>query len=285
MKNFKFLFTALFASSMLFTSCIVDDEDEYLDSLAETPYTIGFSSRVANESYFEDIGAVEKSYPVVIIGGQDGSNPDEPIEIQYTVNTEASTATEGQEFDFVDNSGVLTIPAGSDFGNFDLLINTGNLNPDEPTKLVLDLVEANSSGAPATIASSNKQIEITFVGCNSKVAQPGAPVKYQLEMTSSRGNVSRQEQIIWTGPNNFQTESVGYWSSLPGCFCFPFEVICGEVFVPDHNLSDYYSNEVAGLNDNGPDGFVDEDGNITINYTIMLSGSPVVFNAVYTRLD
>ena len=287
MKNIRFLVTALFCS-LLLSSCIVDDKDEYLDGLAQTPYTIGFSNAGATESYFQDIGALEKTYQIKIIGGQDGSDPETPIDVTYKVNTELSTATEGQEFDFVENDGTLTIPAGSDFANLDLLVNTGNLNPDEPTTLVLDLLEATSSGEPTAVAAQRKQFTITFVGCLSKVSSPDAPVKYQLEVTSSYGTQTREELIYYTGPNNFSTSSVGYWSSLPGCFCYPFEVICGDVFVPDHNLSDYYSNEVAGLNDNGPDGFVDpETGDITISYTIMLGDpqTPVVFKATYTRLD
>lgn len=286
MKNIKFIFTALFCSLML-SSCIVDDEDEYLDALANTPYTVGFSNATATESYFEDIGAVEKSYLVKIIGGQDGSDPNAPITVSYSVNTEASTATEGEEFSFTGSDRTLTIPAGSDFATLDLLVNTGSLNPDEPTKLVLDLTEINSSGAPATIAAQRQQLTITFVGCLSKVALPDQPVKYHLEVTSSSGgSLSRDEEITYTGPNNFSTGSVGTWSSLPGCYCYPFEVICGEVFVPDHNLSDYYSNEVYGINDAGADGSVDpETGVITIKYNIDFSDGPVTYTAVYTPIE
>ncbi len=275
-----------FISSMLFVSCIVDDEDEYLDALSSTPYTIGFQSKVAVESYFSDTGAIAKSYPVVIIGGKDGSDPTSDIAIEYTVNTVLSTAVEGQEFDFTDNSGTLVIPAGSNFANFNILVNTGGLDPDAPTKLVLDLGSATSSNEKAVVADSRKRIEITFVGCKSNVAKPNEASTYLVEMTSARGNVTREEQVFYTGPNQFRTSSVGHWGSLPGCFCFPFEVVCGEVFVPDHNLSDYYSNEVKGINPDGPDGFVDpETLDFTVTYTIVLSGSPVIYTAKYTRLD
>lgn len=287
MKKIKLILTAVFCSLMLF-SCFVDDEDETLEAFSNTPYTIGFNTKVANESYFEDKGAIEASYPVVIIGGQDGSNPESDITIEYEVNTGLSTAVEGKEFDFLDNSGVLTIPAGSNFALFNILINTGNLDPDQPTKLVLDLVSATSSTSEAVVASSNNRIEITFVGCNSKIAQPGEPAEYQLEMSSARGNVSRIETITWTGPNQFETESTGHWGidAIAPDSSMPFEVICGEVFVPDHGLMNYYSNEVKGANSSGPDGFVDpETLDFTITYTIMLSGSPVVYTATYTRID
>ena len=275
-----------FISSMLFVSCIVDDEDEYLDGLSNTPYTIGFQTKVAVESYFSDTGAIEKSYPVVIIGGKDGSNPTSDIAIEYVVNTTLSTAVEGQEFDFTDNSGTLIIPAGSDFANFNLLVNTGGLDPDAPTKLVLDLNGANSSNEKAVVADSRKRIEITFVGCKATLAKPDEPATYLLEMTSARGNVTREEKIFYTGPNQFRTSSVGHWDSLPGCFCFPFEVVCGEVFVPDGILSDYYSNEVKGINPDGPDGFVNpETLDITVTYTVVLGGSPVIYTAKYTRID
>ena len=72
MKNFKLL-TLLLAVSLVSVSCLVDDEDKTLDALANTPYVVGFNQNVANESYFEDIGAVEKTYPVNLVGGQDGN--------------------------------------------------------------------------------------------------------------------------------------------------------------------------------------------------------------------
>lgn len=289
MKNLKFLALTVFCSTM-FTSCLVDDTDETLEAVANTPYTIGFSQQVANESYFEDIGPIEAGYNVVVIGGQDGSDPSQDITVSYTVNTELSSATEGVEFDFVDNSGSLTIPAGSDFGRFNLLINTGGLNETMPTRLVLDLTAADSTGAPAVVAASNSRIAITFVGCNSQLAQEDNNfTNYFMQLTREDGSsVSRNEVIEWVAPNQFLTESTGVWgiNSIAPDTSMNFEVICGEVFVPNQGLCQgFYSNEVYGVNLDGPDGLVDlETLNFDMSYIITFGSGPLRHDVTYTRL-
>ncbi len=287
MKNLKFLFVAVLCSTML-VSCLVDDEDETLDALTNTPYTIGFQSSTSNESFFEDVGAIERSYPVIIIGGQDGTDPTSDITVNYSVNTELSTATEGVEFDFVNTGGTLTIPSGSNFANFNILLNTGNLDPNQPTQLVLDLTSASSSGTDAVVAAQAQRIAITFIGCNSQIALPGTPSTYSVvTVRDSDGAVfNRTENITWIGPNTFQTDGVGLYgiNSIAPDTSMDFQDICAEIIVPDQGLAQgFYGNEVGGAP--GADGEVDQETlNFVMRYFITFGGEPTYYTATFTRL-
>jgi hypothetical protein len=65
-----------------------------------------------------------------------------------------------------------------------------------------------------------------------------------------------------------------------------FEVICGEVFVPNQGLCQgFYSNEVYGVNLDGPDGLVDlETLNFDMSYIITFGSGPLRHDVTYTRL-
>ena len=284
MKNFKLIFAVLGLLSL--GSCIVDNDDETLEEMSSTPYTIGFKNSVANESYFEDEGSIPRTYLVNIIGGKDGSNPSEDIILNYSINETASTAEEGREFDFVQNTGQIVIPAGTNFGEFEILLNTGNLDPNKPTVLVLDLESTNS--ADSVIVENNKSLSITFVGCNSQIAQPGNQGLYLVELVRDDGvTYSGVETITWTGPNNFQTESTGIWgvNTIAPDTSMDFEDVCGEISVPNQNLAQgFYSNEVYGVNLSGPDGTVDQNTlSFEMSYYITFSAGPRLHTVTYTR--
>ncbi len=276
MKNIKSILPA-FVLLLFASSCVVDDEVD--TSFGESPYVIGFKNAVAAESYFSDEGAVLKNYAVDILGGADGTPAEQDIVVSYEIDA-ASTATEGQEFNFVDNSGTLTIPAGSTFANFPLEINTGSLDPNEPTELILNLTEV--SGPPSVISALNDQLSITFVGCQSTVDE------HTYMVTTTRladGFVEKTglETITMTSVNNFVTESTGPFGpdarrgSIADINGFNFNDICGAITVPKQGLADNsYSNEVAGTGSVDP-----ETGTITINYYIMFSGTPERYQSVY----
>lgn len=282
MKNFKLILTLLLSSFVL-NSCLVDDEDQTLDAMSSTPYTIGFASSSANESLPEDIGPITKQYPVVIIGGKDGSSPTSDIEITYVVDQEASTATEGVEFDFVESTGKLTIPAGSDFVNFPLIINTGNLDKNQPSSLVLNLTGTSSSGEKSVIASVRESITITFVGCNSSVDQ----FTYLVTTTVDAGGAvetNQLETITKLDVNTFRTATVGPFGpgarrgDIGGTNGFTFTDVCGNIVIENQNLVDLYSNEVYGSGTVDP-----ETGNITFKYAITFGGTPTFYTSTFVK--
>lgn len=277
MKKLKFILPAL-AFLLTATSCVIDDEVD--QQYEQSPYVVGFLNDFAAESYFEDEGVVEKNYAVDILGGSDGSLPTEDIVVSYEIDP-ASTATEGQEFNFVDNSGTLTIPAGSTFANFPLEINTGNLDPNEPTELILNLTGTNSDNA--VVSALNDQFSITFVGCQSTVDENTYVVNTYRVSTGALVK-SGIENITMNSVNDFRTMSTGAYGpdSAGGPIAppanyngFNFIDICGEISVPSQNLGGYYSNQVFGS------GSVDADGNIEIIYTITFAAGDQVFRSEY----
>ncbi|NIK91217.1 hypothetical protein GZ212_03550 [Mangrovimonas sp. CR14] len=283
MKNFKLL-TLLLVSALFSVSCIVDDEDETLDAMANTPYVVGFKTASFTESYFSDEGPIESYYPLNLIGGMDGTPSASNIVVNYSVNP-ASSATEGVEFDFMDNSGTMTIPAGQRFDEFGIYINTGNLNPTEPTRLILDLEGVASNNA--TISSFNTTLTITFVGCQSELGGQN----YLVTGTRSDGASFSMgvEPLEEVGVNTFHTLTTGHWAagSLQPDHGFSFVDVCGELSIlPDQYLMNAYSNTWGGVQypdaSSGAHGVVDENGNFTIIYSIVLSGTNYIYTMTYT---
>ncbi|HET8886495.1 MAG TPA: hypothetical protein VFM70_09125 [Salinimicrobium sp.] len=279
MKKLKLIFPALILA-VFATSCMVEDETVEYD---QSPYVVGFKNAVAAESYFVDEGAVLKNYAVDILGGDDGTPAEEDITVTYVIDP-ASTATEGQEFNFVDNSGTLTIPAGATFANFPLEINTGNLDPNVPTELILNLTSTSSDNA--VISALNDQLSITFVGCQSQVDE----FTYDIATTRLSDNglmAVSTETITMTTVNNFFTMSTGPYGPIAGNYAggniaaengFHFVDICGEITINSQGLANNsYSNQVFGS------GSVDPDtGVITLTYTITYGSGNQLFQTVYT---
>lgn len=269
-------------------SCLVDDEDPTLDIFAATPYVVGFNQNVANESYFVDIGAVEKSYPVNLVGGQDGTNPTSDLVLNYVINQTETTAQEGVEFDFLENTGQLVIPAGSDFGLFNILINTGNLDPNMPTVLALEITSVEGDAANVGTINNLNFLFITFVGCNSQLAQDGTFGNYFLDLMREDGSTRQAFEVVeWIGPNQFLTESTGHWgiNGIAPDTSMNFEDVCGEVSVPNQGLAQgYYGNQVFGTNLTGPDGSVDQTTlDFDLSYIITFGTGPLQHDSTYTR--
>lgn len=277
MKKIKLILTALFVASMV-TSCLVDDEEN--TSFEESPYVIGFETSFANESYFEDLGVVQANYPLNVLGGGDGTPIENDVVVNYEISS-SSTAVEGQEFDFVDNSGSLTIPAGSTFVNFPLNINTGNFDSNTPTSLILTLTGTN--GDSSLISELNDELAITFVGCQSQLNQ----FTYQVTTTrdaDGRVENNQLETITFLDVNTFRTATVGPFGpgarsgDIGGTNGFTFEDVCGDITISNQSLVSLYSNEVYGTGEVDP-----ETGNITFKYAITFSGAPTFYTSVFVR--
>lgn len=282
MKN-NIKYFALLILPLLFVSCLVDDEVD--NSLAETPRTVGFANSSAIESYFEDLGAVTKEYAVTIIGGETSTNNDSDITISYEVNSDLSTAVEGLEFDFTDNTGIFTIPQGQTNVLFPLLINTGSLNPSVPTSLVLDLSGVTTQNG--VVSALNSRLEIIFVGCDSTIEI----ASYQLTATRDDGASFDHGTItiIKDATNQFSSPGFGLWAfgSIAPNQISKIDDLCGNITVPLQGLFNYYSNEVSGVPTpelDGEHGKVYDNGDIEINYKIGFTAGDRIYNNYYTKL-
>lgn len=267
---------SLLVVASAFLSC-TDDDIKTEQDFSNGPKVVGFISPLATVEYFSDEGVVMREFPMSLIGNGNGQPSSTPIEVMYEVD-EASTATEGVEFDFVDASGKIVIPAGGTFGNFPINVNTGSLNPTEKTQLILNLT---SSSAGSVVGQQYSQLRITFVGCQSQL-QGG----YNVVISTVAGTSTRTNEIVSVvGVNSFQTRYVGRWAL--GTFTpagYNFIDICGEISVPDQNLGQY-SNQVYGIDAYGVgvDGIVTSASTFEVKHNISFAAGDQTQNYVYTR--
>lgn len=275
----KKIFIAAFIALTL-SAC--NDDDRLANDDLRGDKVAGFAQAIQSVSYFEDLGQVTVNVPVTLLGLGNGQAPSEPIEITYEVNTAASTAVEGTEYNFIDNSRKVVIPAGSTFANIPLLVNTGTLNESSATKLVLNLTQAS---AGTVVLQSSKEVAVTFVGCLADLAGTYTAVT----VNAATGAVFTQanQTIFETGINSFRTTNTGTFS--PGQAPnqgFNFTVLCGEVDVPSQGLfNGQYSNEVVGVPDEtGADGHVINSNSFAIKYKANGGGGVyTTWTTTYTR--
>lgn len=285
MKLFKLLSISVLAAGLL-NSCLVDDDIPA--NIETTPYIVGFDQASATNSYFEDIGPVEVAYPVSLKGSPTGSNNTEDIVVSYSVDP-TSTAIEGQEYDFVSNTGSLTIPANSNFALLPIYVNTGNLDPDAPTNLKINIATSTDN---TTVSAQYQQLTITFVGCQSVLGGNYAVTGLRLPDNASFSMGT--EPLTEVAANTFHTLTVGHWaagSNSPD-HGFDFVDVCGQLTIlPDQLLMNAFSNEWGGIQhedelaETGSHGFVDPvTGDFEIVYHIVLSGTDYIYNMTYTKL-
>lgn len=277
----KFLTLAIACAA--FISCTDDDirTEHQLDS---GPKVIGFSSSFESVAYFEDLGAVERNFPVNIIGTGNGQLSSSDITVSYEVDP-SSTAVEGTEYDFVDTSGAVTIPAGSSFGMFPLLVNTGQLDPVQKTELVLNLT---SSTGDTTVGAQYSTLRIVFVGCQTQIATAGVPGSFSVLVERNDGASWSfgTETLTLVDINTIKTTTTGGWSAgtIAPDQGYNFIDICGDITVPVQGLCQgYYSNQVYGLTDDGTDGSVTDANNFEATYEITFSAGNRQYTNTYVR--
>ncbi len=250
MKKSNTLFLLL-VLPLLCLSCLVDDEDDKgLQGIDTNPYIIGFQSTSTLESYFQDIGAINIDIPVSVLGGNSGIVTPSNTVVNYTVSP-ASTATEGNEFTLTGSS--FTIAAGTTFSNIPVQINTGSLDPDQPTTLILKLTSTNNSSVVSAIRDT---YTITFVGCQSNHAgeytNPDLP-----------SGASGQATITQTAPNTYTASAIPYLGTSQGTVPieFSFTNVCGDINITSWALSSDFL--IIGT------GELDETtGSLTFKYTL-----------------
>jgi len=259
-----------------------DDDIRTEQDLASGPKVVGFTPNFQTVTYFADQGVVRRSFPLDLIGMGNGQYSNSDIEVSYVIDA-ASTASNGVEFNMVNNSGKIVIPAGSSFGEFVIDVNTGQLNPTSKTELILNLT---TSSPGSIVGAQYSQLKIIFVGCLSQLAG-----NYQKVTTWNNGanSFTRTDEVLTlVDINKFRTRYVGNWNV--GTFTpqgYQFVDICGEITVLDQNLGQY-SNEVkGGVEDNVPnDGAVTSTTQFYTVYDVVpypgLSNR--VFKTFYTKL-
>lgn len=267
---------SLLVVASAFMAC-TDDDIRTEQDFSNGPKVVGFASSLATVEYFSDEGVVMREFPMSLIGNGNGQPSSTDINVSYEVDP-ASTATEGVEFDFVDSSGIITIPAGGTFGNFPINVNTGQLNTTEKTQLILNLVESTPG---SVVGQQYSQLRITFVGCQSEL-QGG----YNVVISTVAGTSTRTNEILTVvGINTFQTRYVGRYAL--GTFTpegYTLVDICGELAVPDQNLGQY-SNQVYGIDayGTGVDGIVTSASTFEVKHNISFAAGDQTQNYVYTR--
>ncbi|WP_375239439.1 hypothetical protein [Aurantibacter sp.] len=217
MKNLsKLLLLAILP--LLSVSCIVDDEAE--TGFEASAYIVGFEKSSTLESYFSDIGAVNVDVAVNLLGGNSGIELPSDVTVSYTVDP-ASTAIEGNEFSLLGSS--FTMQEGYRYGILPLQINTGGLDPDTPTELILRLTTTDSNNT--VVSSANNTFSITFVGCQSDHA--GSYTSPAVTSSTAPNTV-----ITELAPNTYRIESMPYLAFGGGGGApayMDFTNVCGEV--------------------------------------------------------
>lgn len=269
-------------------SCTDDDLTQGPNLEPSAQFIVGFPEAAVSYSYFEDQGQVQREFPVVLIGGNFGNPSDQPLVVHYEIDP-SSTATEGQEFNFVNNTGTVTIPAGSDFVQFPLLVNTCCLNLSEKTTLVVKLTSVTGVDG-SVISANNSTFTVNFVGCQADLA--GTYTVSVLRESSNTTTTQTNQTITEVSTNYFKTQNTGTFN--PGQAAdqgFFFNVLCGEITVPSQGLfAGTYSNEVVGVPFDSGDyaglqGIVISPNQFKIRYKANAGGTTgyITWTSTYTR--
>ena len=285
----KKILSLLFIASIAL-SC-TDDDIKAEANLAGGDKVVGFTPSFQTVSYFADEGVVQRSFPLDLIGKGNGQYSTTDIDVAYAIDYAASTAVEGVEFDFVGSqgsTGLITIPAGSSFGQFTIDVNTGNLDPLQKTELFLDLV---SSPSGSVIGQQYSRLRIIFVGCLSNITTAGLTASYTCVIERNDGAVWTRptETVVLTDINTFKTRTTGGWAAgtIAADQGYNFIDICGDITVPEQGLCQgTYSNLVYGLTDDGTDGLVADfstGDDFEITYEITFAAGNSSYTNTYSR--
>ncbi|WP_339834885.1 hypothetical protein [uncultured Flavobacterium sp.] len=235
----------ILSTGLLMLACTNDDTNSELN-LTSGPKIVGFEKSFESIAFFEDLGQVEKTFAVNLVGFGDGKSSNSNIILSYEVDLLNSTATEGVEFDFVNNTDKITIPSGSTFATIPLNVNTGQLNPTEKTELVLKL---KSNTENVVVGEQFKTIKIVFVGCQTNL---------QGTYTNTSGN--RTAVVTKTGPNEYRSSYLPNFSTY---YWFDFVDICGELTIIDWEFQGGNPLSSSTSEDGLVKGFITDTNNLT----------------------
>lgn len=277
----KILALLFIAASLI--SCDKDDSNLVDEDFANTERVVGFLRTTQNVPYFEDLGTIRREFPFDIMNGGSGTPYNEDLTITYEVDP-SSTAVEGLEYNFVNSSKTVVVPAGTNFGMLPLDVITGNFNVTQKTTLVLNITAVDKEGF--VISNQSRKVAINFIGCLSLVNGT-----YTVVVTRGDGvSVTRtNEQVTLQGINYFRTTTTGTFTvgqlSPPAPFAgYFFTDICDDISVDLQNLGGFYSNTVKGLTSDGTDGKVLSPTQFRVTYEVSFAAGNQTYTGVYTRI-
>ena len=283
MKKNKYILLLLCLSSLIFTSCLVDDE-VISDSYNQGPNFVGFdvvgTATVETTSVVAD-GEEKQKLINVNVTGPTFEDLEGDVTITYSVNEELSTAVEGTHFLLEDNTLTLT-NEDNYMGNIPVTILTEGIEPPVSKDLVLTIEEVTSASGEEVIVNGRRN-EIIYTinyNCFSDLAGTYEVVTNGVPMGT--------EEIVEVSTGVYKTETTGTWSAgeIAPDQGLTFQELCGTLTVPLQDLAQgYYTNDVYGINEQGIDGTVDENGDFELVYEIWFEAGNQVYTAQYTRID
>lgn len=270
MRKLKYLLI-LVLSIGLFNSCLVDDETNYGDNDTGknlVTFELGKTlvSAIADGS--------EYTFPMKIklVGP---TYRDIKSDITVTVSVDpSSTAIDGTHFR-IDQPTIVLKASNNYLGLIDVTMVTDGIVTPLPKNPILILKVQSATGDPnVTNTAKPLEIEMNFA-CYTEFQGT-----YSLTVTSSTGAVvTRTENIVKTGTEQYLTSSVGTWNPPLGTYGFPFNNACNVLTVPLHDLANIYSNDVWS---HKPGEANPDTGVLTIYYTIWFAAGDRTYTAVYT---
>ena len=181
MKNtFKKLFLFLFLAAAV-TSCDEVGDDEELN-YGNGAYVAQFPFPARTGFFLKDDAVIyDYNIPVELVGGN-GLALDSDVTVSFekldfvddvtTIDDDSYvSAVEGVDFEFVNPTNSIVIPAGSTFASIPIRVLSGNLDDQAPAVLVLNLTQVSASGASVVTSGTKSKISVVLQGtCSSDLA-------------------------------------------------------------------------------------------------------------------
>ena len=298
MKTIKNLLLLLLVVSV--SSCDVGDDEEL--NYGNGSYIAQFPFATKTGFFLKDDAVIyDYEVPVQVVGGN-GLALTTDTTINYELDTAASTAVLGTNFDFVDAGGVLTIPANSAFATIKLKVYSGTLDDQNPPLVVIKLTNADA-GSTAIATSGNKgSVAVTLQGTcvsalsgnyssvTTRLAPAGGPYNAPLDIVSELEPGTYRSSFVgnYFIPG-YTPPGTGSWVALDpsGTPGFTFKEVCGRVAVETQQLANIYSNQIRqGASQFSTSSVNSATGVVTINYSIFFTNNTVerTFRTVFTPL-
>lgn len=299
-KTFKNL-ACLFIATLAIVSCDSVGDDNELN-YGTGPYVAQFSTAAKTGFFLKDDNEVFNfDIPLELVGGN-GLAVNSDLNLTFEVNTDLSTAIEGNHFTFATSATNAVIPAGNKFSSIKINVDSATLDDQNPPVLVLDLLAATADGETVVVSGNKYRITITLQGtCTSDLA--GNYSVSTTRLTPAGGPYTRTDEFIdEIGVGTYNTTTVGNYKavadltltgtwnnldpSLPDVG-YDFKEVCGRIRVEEQKLAHAYPNLVKQTDAQYALSSVNEaTGVLTIEYSIFFTNNTVErpYRSVYTRL-
>jgi hypothetical protein len=276
MKKINNYFAILFVS-LLFTSCLVDDEAPS-DNNDTGPNVAGFTdnsttiSGITNDSEYSFNLRVEVKGPGLVDLQGD-------VTLSIATDAAASTAVEGVNFR-LDQTTITLSKSNNYLGLLPITLLTEGITAPLDVDPVAKLMVTSASGD--NVVANGKLLTVNFAYlCFSDLAG-------NYDLTTVRDNgpdaLFPNELVTEVASGYYKTESIYRWAvgSIAPDQGFNFFDVCNVISVPEQGLAQgFYSNPVYGTTPSAVD---PDTGIMIINYAVEFSGDPVFCTGTYIPL-